>query len=314
MKIINPLYDKAFKYLMQNERISKKVLSVILNQEVLEVSLSQQETVVSDDKRGFTLFRLDFKAIIIDENGNKKKVLIELQKSKYSTDLTRFRAYLGANYLRTETEKNSEGVETSAIYPIITIYILGYNIKDIPYMAVSVNHKIVNSTTNQPIDINSEFINHLNHRSHILQVRRLPEERKSRLENFLTLFNQAWVTDKKYILDLQNISDDFKDIAKYLQAPVMNDEFRRQLEVEEEIDTVFDKQETKYLKQLKKAKLNEEKAKLNEEKAKLNEKKAKLNEKEKSYKLAKLLLKLNEPINKIITETGLSKEEINNLH
>ena len=287
---------------MQNERIAKKVLSVILDQEVLEVNLSQQETVVSDDKRGFTLFRLDFKAIIIDQNGDKKKVLIELQKSKYSTDLARFRAYLGANYLKTETEKDSNGQEITAIYPIITIYILGYNIADIPYMAVKVNHKIINSSTNQTLKIDSEFINHLNHRSHILQVRRLPKERRSRLENFLALFNQAWVTDKKYILDLQNITEDFEDIAKYLQIPVMNEEFRRQLEAEEEIDTIFDRQETKFLKQIKEAKQNEEKAKQNEEKAKQN-----------ILASAKQMKSFGMPLETIIETTKLSKEAIEKL-
>ena len=299
MRIINPLYDKAFKYLMQNEKIAKKVLSVILNQEILELDLSQQETVVADEKRGFTLFRLDFKALIVDKNGNNQKVLIELQKSKFSTDLSRFRAYLGSNYLKTETTKDTDDKEITAIYPIITIYILGYKISDIPYMAVNVERKIINASTNQAIEIDSEFINHLTHRSHVIQVRRLPKERRSRLEKFLVLFNQAWITDKKYILDLQDIPEDFKDIAKYLQAPVMNDEFRRQLETEEEIDIIFDNQEAKYLKQI--------------EEAKQKEQEAKKSEKEKSIKFAKLLKELNKSNNEISKETGLSENEIKSL-
>ena len=99
MKIINPLYDKAFKYLMENNKLAKKILSVILDVEVLEVALSQQETSLPDERRGLTLFRLDFKAIIKQADGSQKTVLIELQKSKYKTDIQRFRSYLGANYL-----------------------------------------------------------------------------------------------------------------------------------------------------------------------------------------------------------------------
>ena len=64
MKIINPLYDKAFKYLMENNKFAKKVLSVILDVEVEEVSLENQETVLPSDMRRLTLFRLDFKAVI----------------------------------------------------------------------------------------------------------------------------------------------------------------------------------------------------------------------------------------------------------
>ncbi len=295
MKIINPLYDKAFKYLMQNERIAKKVLSVILDQEVLDVNLSQQETVVPDDKRGFTLFRLDFKAVIVNKNGEKQKVLIELQKSKFPTDLMRFRAYLGANYLKSETETDENGIESSVAYPIITIYILGYNIKNIPYMAVNVNRKIINSINKELLDLNSDFINHLTHRSHILQVRRLPDERRTKLENFLVLFNQAWCTEKKYILELQDISEEFSDIAKYLQAPVMNDDFRRHLEAEEEIDSIFDQQEAEFLKKLENEKLQKETAQ------------------KIIIESVKQMKKFGMPINIIKQATGLSENDIENL-
>ncbi len=55
MKIANPLYDHAFKYLMSNDKLARKVLSVILEKEVLELELSQQEVVVKDEERRFTL-------------------------------------------------------------------------------------------------------------------------------------------------------------------------------------------------------------------------------------------------------------------
>ncbi|MEM7659971.1 MAG: hypothetical protein AAF399_27915, partial [Bacteroidota bacterium] len=114
MKIVNPLYDLAFKYLMQHDRIAKKVLSVLLECEILELTLSQQEMVAVSDQYGVKLYRLDFSAIIVDENGQQQKVLIELQKSKLPTHALRFRSYLGQNYAKKD-----------APYPIISIYILG---------------------------------------------------------------------------------------------------------------------------------------------------------------------------------------------
>ena len=78
----------------------------------------------------------------------------------------------------------------------------------------------------------------------------MPEKRQTLLEKFLVLFNQAWCTDNKFNLDLQNIPEEFKDIAKYLQGPLMDNKFRRQLEAEEELDTIFDGQEAKYLNQI----------------------------------------------------------------
>ena len=123
MKIINPLYDYAFKYLMQNNRIAKKVLSTLLECEVVELFVEQQEIVAVDEARNLKLFRLDFSAIIINEQGERQKVLIELQKSKLPTNHLRFRTYLGENYTKSETFINDLGVEETRVYPIISIYI-----------------------------------------------------------------------------------------------------------------------------------------------------------------------------------------------
>ncbi len=329
MKIVNPLYDKAFKYLMENNRLAKKVLSVLLDQEIKELTLGQQETIVPDEQRGLTLFRLDFKAVIKEPDGSRKKVLIELQKSKYNTDIKRFRNYLATNYIHVDKKKglsksDIEGNEDKEIYPIITIYILGYNLADIPYLAVTVNREIINSVNKERIKVKSFFIDHLTHTSHIIQVRRLPEQRRTRLEKFLTLFNQTWVTENEYILDLQYIPEEFNDIAKYLQEPVLDDKFRRQLEGEEEIDRIFEKQEAKFLKQIEEIKQREEKAKLGEEKAKLREEEAKLNEEEAklreekakqrentlAIKLVGQMKKIGASIDDIIRETELTKKEI----
>ena len=331
MKIINPLYDKAFKYLMENNKLAKKVLSVILEVDVTEVTLSQQETILPDERRGLTLFRLDFKAIIKEADGHQKTVLIELQKSKYPTDIQRFRNYLGANYMATKNDLAGQSFEIEekpseykSIFPIIAIYILGYNLDDLPYMAVAVNRDVINSANKQKIKVSSFFIEHLTHQSHIIQIRRLPEKRRTLLEKFLILFNQAWCTDDKFILDLQNIPEEFKDIAKYLQGPVMDDKFRRQLEAEEQLDTIFDGQEAKYLKQItmalnEKEEANKQKEEANKQKEEANKQKVEAEERELeerkqkkilAIKLAIQMKKYGFPLNEIVTETGLMKEEI----
>jgi len=327
MKIINPLYDKAFKYLMENNKLAKKVLSVILDVEVTEVTLSQQETILPDERRGLTLFRLDFKAIIKEADGRSKTVLIELQKSKYPTDIQRFRNYLGANYMVTKNDFKTPSVvmeekpsEYQSIYPIIAIYILGYNLDDLPYMAVAVNRDVINSANKQKITVSSFFIEHLTHQSHIIQIRRLPEKRQTLLEKFLVLFNQAWCTDHKFILDLQNIPEEFKDVAKYLQGPVMDDKFRRQLEAEEQIDTIFDGQEAKYLKQIaqalnEKEEANKQKEEANKQKEEANKQKEEANKQKEilAIKLARQMKKSGATAAEIANETGLKQEEIEKL-
>jgi len=310
MKIINPLYDKAFKYLMENNKLAKKILSVILDVEVLEVALSQQETSLPDERRGLTLFRLNFKAIIKQADGSQKTVLIELQKSKYQTDIQQFRSYLGANYLAKKLEMDGKAVvaeekpaEYQSIYPIIAIYILGYNLDDLPYMAVTVNRNVINSVNKQKIAVSSFFIEHLTHQSHIIQVRRLPEKRQTLLEKFFMLFNQAWCTDNNFILDLQNIPEEFKDIVKYLQGPVMDDNFRRQLEAEEQLDTIFDAQEAKYLRKIAEALDQKEAAELREQEERKQKEAAEIREQEERIQ--------KEEANKQKEEANRQKEEAN---
>jgi hypothetical protein len=309
MKIINPLYDKAFKYLMENTKYARKVLSVIMNVEVEEVTLGHQETVFPDEKRRLTLFRLDFKAVIKEADGSRKTVLIELQKSKYVTDIQRFRNYLGANYMAKQRKLSTveeTHVDYHSPYPIITIYILGYNLDDLPYMAVTVNRDVINSVNGEKIEAKSFFIEHLTHQSHIIQVRRLPEHRQSRLENFMVLFNQAWCTEENFIIDLQEVPEEFGDIAQYLQGPLMDDAFRRKLEAEEEIDIIFDEQEAKYLKQIAEA---EER-----EKTERRQKEEERRQKESlAQKLAIHMKQSGASIEDIKKETGLAADEIMDL-
>ncbi|MEM1325073.1 MAG: hypothetical protein AAGI23_03915 [Bacteroidota bacterium] len=122
MKIVNPLYDYAFKYLMQNNRIAKKVIATLLDCEVPELSIEQQEMVAVDEANGFKMFRLDSSAVIVDERSNKQKVLIELQKSKLPTNKLRFRTYLGESYLKKEVFVNKLGQEESRVCPISTYW------------------------------------------------------------------------------------------------------------------------------------------------------------------------------------------------
>lgn len=157
MQIANPLYDHAFKYLMSNNKLARKVLSVILEKEIQELELSQQEVVVEDEERRFTLYRLDFKAVILDENGRRETVLIELQKSKLPTNVLRFRNYLGLSYThKTKTQHPETQAEQESALPIISIYILGYNVEDIPLVAVKVDRKIMDMSRHEELHIESD--------------------------------------------------------------------------------------------------------------------------------------------------------------
>ncbi|TVQ19720.1 MAG: hypothetical protein EA361_00585 [Bacteroidetes bacterium] len=322
MKIINPLYDIAFKYLMQEERFAKKVLSVILDSEVVSVSLNQQEAVYEDRSKLLRIFRLDFKAIIRDSSGKSSTVLIELQKSRFPTDIERFRNYLGMNYIsprdsKEKTAKEENVVSESktnynSIYPIITIYILGYELPDLPYLAVTVNRDVIDSVSKKKIKTSSFFVEHLTHQSHILQVNRLPKERRTRLEKFLSLFNQAWCSEWEYILNLEEVPEEFEDIARYLQEPVLDEQFRRNLELERQTENAFFEQESKIQQEEKRRKEAEKQAAqyLAEKEEERMQKEAML---DKLRDLAKMMKTSGMPIDEIVNATGLPKEEVEKL-
>ncbi len=282
MKIINPLYDIAFKYLMQEERYAKKVLGVILETEVVSVALQQQESVYQDEKKQLRVFRLDFKATVRNSKGDISTVLIELQKSKFPTDIERFRNYLGLNYITPRKEKKEKetvgdepvvsepGPEYASIYPIITIYILGYKLQDLPHLAVKVNRDVIDSVSKKKIKSRSFFVEHVTHQSHIIQISRLPEKRRTRLEKFLSFFNQAWCSNYEYIIDLQEIPEGFEDIAGYLGEPTEDEQFRRNLELERQTEYAFYKQESR-MQELEKLRKEEEQLRKEEEKRRKEE-------------------------------------------
>jgi len=298
MKIINPLYDLAFKYLMENERMAKLVLSTILDEDIEELSVGQQETIVDDEKRKLSLFRLDFKALIKKYDGTKHTVLIELQKSKFPTDIERFRLYLGSNYMKGMTEINKDGEKVQKHYPIITIYILGYKLPEIERLAVTAVPNLIDSVTKEPLSVKSDFVNSLTHRSHILQVQNLPEERVTKLERFMMFFNQAWVTDENFIIDLEEVPEEFVELARYMQGPLNNESFRNKLISEQQIDRAFDEQEAKYLKKIERAEKEVVEAKAREKEAKVRE--------EKTQELNRILIHA-------LYASGKSIEEIANI-
>ena len=110
---------------MEDLDIARDLISLILSKPVLEISVQPQETTVKGevDAQPFTLLRLDFVCIIINEFGEHQKVLIELQKVKKEENIKRFRKYLGEQFLKQDL---LPGEITPKSLEIITIYFLGF--------------------------------------------------------------------------------------------------------------------------------------------------------------------------------------------
>jgi bifunctional ADP-heptose synthase (sugar kinase/adenylyltransferase) len=83
MNIANPIYDSAFKYLMEDNKIARMIIATIIGAEVVELVFSPQEhthTLNGVAQQSFTLCRFDFSAKIKTQDG-PRTVMIELQKA-----------------------------------------------------------------------------------------------------------------------------------------------------------------------------------------------------------------------------------------
>ncbi len=318
MLIVNPIYDQAFKYLMDNETIAKKVISIILEKKVHKIQPKPQEIKLIDKKHNIPLSRFDFKAVIEDENGEINNILIEIQKSNKPDPILRFRRYLGKNYIRTETFINEQGQEEDRALPIITIYILGYKLEEYDTPGLLVNNQVIDATTKKIYTVKNDFVKLLTHPSYIIQTKRLRPERRTKLEEFLVFFDQTKKTEDKYLLNIDEISEDedINSIALYLNRGTLDEELLLQLEFEEDIDREFDKMEDE-LEHVKKEKAEAQKreAEAMKEKAEAQKREAEAIREKQEFqnKTAKELKAVGISIVQISEITGLSVEEIEKL-
>ena len=59
--VANPIYDSVFKYLMEDERVAKTVLSALLKKDVVSVELRPHEY-ANETNDKISMFRIDFLA------------------------------------------------------------------------------------------------------------------------------------------------------------------------------------------------------------------------------------------------------------
>ena len=76
MTIANPIYDTVFKYLMEDERIARTILSALLKENIVNVKVRPHEY-TNGQKEILSIFRIDFGATVLKPDGEKQLILIE---------------------------------------------------------------------------------------------------------------------------------------------------------------------------------------------------------------------------------------------
>ena len=244
MIIANPIYDVVFKYLLEDTDIARELLSTILGEDIISVELKPQETATESSAGSVSILRFDFKAVIKSNTGELKKVLIELQKVKQVFDVMRFRRYLGDNYKKDDDVLNEEGLMERRPLPIITIYFLGFPLDKIKNAVVKVNREYRDVNSQEIIEIKEDFIELLTHDSYLIQILQLTGKSKTKLERVLQVFNPEFQTKDKHQLDFKGeMNDDplIKKMVDRLGRAIASDEIRDKMDVEDEIDRIFER-------------------------------------------------------------------------
>ncbi|MDR0706148.1 MAG: hypothetical protein LBF88_14335 [Planctomycetaceae bacterium] len=246
MHIANPIYDVVFKFMMEDEEVAKSFLSAIIEEEVLEIDFASQErtlrrplnnpatTVEEAEKLFLTVCRFDFSAKILTPDGKFKTAMIELQKAKFSTDIMRFRRYLGVHYQNPNNTYGRKGNKKAC--PIYGIFLLGYDIGIPDCSIIQVDHYVKDGTTKKKLEVINEFIQSLHHRSWIIQIDQLKQRRRSDAEKLLSIFDQENRTSNQHIL---NVNEDefpkmYRPIIRRLRMASESEDIQVEMEMEDD--------------------------------------------------------------------------------
>ena len=269
MKVANPIYDIVFKYMMEDERIARTILSALLKVEVLAVEVRPHE--YSDDTHdNLSVFRIDFGATIRDTEGKEKLILIELQKTWLETETLRFRQYLGVHY---SNPKNMQA--NGSALPMVAVYLLGHKVGDIEEPVLYVNHQSLDYDGNVVTKgLPNSFVDSLTHDSIIVQIPRLHGHINNRLDMVLSIFDQSRrdqddnrilrIDDKVYENDA-----DMEHILRRLTMAAADFDILYKMNVESECFGAIEKRETEIL--IRDKQIAEHEAQLTEQKAQLTE-------------------------------------------
>lgn len=268
--VANPLYDAVFKYMMEDERIAKTLLSALLQKTVIAVEMRRHEY-PNTSRDTISMFRVDFAATILEDDGTKKLILIELQKTWLETETLRFRQYLAVQYNNKENMRK----ETKGKYalPTVAVYLLGHCVGKFTEPVIYAKHKIYDYEGNEVHQEEPDpFVESLQHDSIIVQIPLLRGRVNNRLEKILSVFDQSQIypDDQRMLeLDENKYGDDAEmtHILHRLQSAAANPDIRNRMNAEDEFFQALEDRDTIIMTQ-KKA-LEEQKAALEEQKTAL---------------------------------------------
>ena len=313
--VANPIYDIVFKYLMEDERIARTILSVLLKKDITKVEVRPHEY-ANDKRETLSVFRIDFGATVREPDGSEHLILIELQKTWLETETLRFRQYLGVQY---QNPKNiiAESRDRHAL-PMVAVYLLGHKVGDIEEPVLYVHHDSFDYNGQLVTKgIPNAFVDSLTHDSIIVQIPRLHGQINTRLDKVLSIFDQTRKdVDNQQVLNLDDTlysgDSDMEHIVRRLLMAATNADMRMDMNVEDEYYSAIEMRDTEIM--MRDRELAEQKVQLNEQKVQLNEQKVQLEQKNAQLRSSlKMLLEAGLTLQAIANSWNMDEEELRRL-
>ena len=290
MQIANPIYDVVFKYMMEDAKVAKLLISSIISEDIEELKFRPQEFTTDIEKESIsnkpgilTVYRIDFTASIKTKEG-LKNVIIEIQKAKFATDIMRFRRYLGEQYANSDNTQTVtiNNVPRKSGIPVISIYFLGHHLDHTDAGVIGVKRCYTDLITGKPIKTRESFIESLTHDSYIIQIPKLTQKRRNELEILLSVFDQSSrVEPYHHILNIkeEDYPKKYSHLIRRLQKAVSDSEMKKRMDFEDGmLDDLKEMQRSIDTLEQKTKMISEEKDRIAEEKDRIEEEKDRIEE------------------------------------
>jgi hypothetical protein len=255
MNIANPIYDVVFKYLMEDLKVARIFLSVLIGKPIEQLDpLPRELSGDKDQEKGedeseeeqssepsLSIYRLDFAAKIKTTTGAQELVIIEVQKARIYNDSMRFRRYLGRQYMNAELytlEQGPKGKERKYGLPILSIYFFGESLKGLEGRPVlHIRNQLIDRYQQEELTNDDKLLRSLYHEGIIVTIPALKPRRRDELEQLLAIFDQSNRTATMNILNIkvEDYPPKLHPILRRLQKAVKDKDLRHGMDVEDEL-------------------------------------------------------------------------------
>ena len=289
MRIANPMYDAAFKYLMDDDASARLLVGAVLGEEVESLQALPQERAArmpppapGEPPSGelLTVRRVDFAATVRTASGDRLRVLVEVQKARFTDEIMRFREYLGRHYA--DRENYDEGPDGRRRHrPLRAIYILGECLPHTETTVLRVAREYLDGVTGQRLANREEFVEAISHDCWVVQVPLLATRRRTDLERLLSVFDQELqVAGNRNLLEVdeRDLPERYAPVLRRLAGAAASVEVADSMALEDEIAETWERMKRESA--AKDATIAEKDASLAEKDASLAEKDAALAEKD----------------------------------